>query len=170
MPLHQSSVSTYVPLIDMSPAEPDTILTAMVESQRLTTMQLYCIAVNMTWVYPDLFQNFISRLGGMHTLMSFAGSVGTLMADSGLENILQAAFGGVAKMSGKNFPQNMRALRLVAEELLRYIISTNLLMAYVIGLLQRSDTYLIFDRYYADSIKNATRSTRAVKKLADAIS
>ena len=129
--------AVYLPLIDMSPAEPDTILTAMVESQRLTTMtgqvctiftnyqQLYRIAVNMTWVYPDRFQNFIPRLGGMHTLMSFAGSVGTLMADSGFENILQAAFGGVAKMlSGKNFPQNMRALRLVAEELLRDIIST----------------------------------------------
>ena len=109
--------AVYLPLIDMSPAEPDTILTAMVESQRLTTrtgqvytiftndQQLYRIAVNMTWVYPDRFQNFIPRVGGMHTLMSFAGSVGTLMADSGLENILQAAFGGVAKMlSGKNFP------------------------------------------------------------------
>ncbi|KAG1685938.1 hypothetical protein GQR58_008886 [Nymphon striatum] len=33
----------------------------------------------------------------MHTLMSFAGSVGALMANSGLENILQTAFGGVAK-------------------------------------------------------------------------
>ena len=38
------------------------------------------------------------------------------------------------------------------------------LMAYVIGLLQRCDTYLIFDRYYADSIKNATRSARAGKE------
>ena len=36
-------------------------------------------------------------------------------------------------------------------------------MAYVIGLVQRSDTYLIFDRYYADSIKNATRSATAGK-------
>ena len=47
------------------------------------------------------------------------------MVDSGLEIILQAAFGGVAKMlSGKNFPQNMRELHLVTEELLRGIIST----------------------------------------------
>jgi hypothetical protein len=77
--------AVYLPLIDMSPAEPDTMLTAMVESQRLTNMtgqeytiftndqQLYRIAVNMTWVYPDRFQNFIPRLGGMHTLMSFVG-------------------------------------------------------------------------------------------------
>ena len=49
--------------------------------------------------------------------------VGTLMTDSGLEDILQTAFGGVAKMlSGKKFPQNIRALRMVVEELLRGII------------------------------------------------
>ena len=78
------------------PAEPNTILTTMVGSQRLTTMtglvytiftndhQLCCIAVNMTLVYPDRFQNFIPMLGGMQTLMRFAVSVGTLVADSGL--------------------------------------------------------------------------------------
>ena len=53
----------------------------------------------------------------------FQISVGTLMTDSGLEDILQTAFGGVAKMlSGKKFPQNIRALRMVVEELLRGII------------------------------------------------
>ena len=49
----------------------------------------------------------INRLGGMHTLMSFAGAVGTLM-------VLEATFVGVTKMlSGKKFPQNIRAMRLV---------------------------------------------------------
>jgi len=38
------------------------------------------------------------------------------------------------------------------------------LMAYVERLLQKSDTYLIFDRYYVDSIKNATRLARAGKE------
>ena len=32
----------------------------------------------------------------MHTLMNFAGAVGVLMSDTGLETILQAAFGGVS--------------------------------------------------------------------------
>ena len=79
------------PLLDMTPAEPDTMLTAMVEAQRLTNMtgqaytiftndqQLYRVVVNITWVYPDRFQNFIPQLGGMHTLMNFAGAVGILM-------------------------------------------------------------------------------------------
>ena len=45
------------------------------------------------------------------------------MSDTGLENILQAAFGGVSTMlSGKKFPQNIRALRLLTEELLREVI------------------------------------------------
>ena len=37
-------------------------------------------------------------------------------------------------------------------------------MAYLVGLLHKSDIYLIFDRYYADSIKNGTRPARAGKE------
>ena len=87
--------------------------------------QLYRIAVNITWVYSDVFLKFIPRLGGMHTLMSFVGAVGTLMADTGLQPIMEVAFGGVAKMlAGKKFPQNVRALRMVVQELLRDILTS----------------------------------------------
>ncbi|KAH3755284.1 hypothetical protein DPMN_189975 [Dreissena polymorpha] len=42
------------------------------------------------------------------------------MTTSGLEDILKAFFGGVIRMlTGKNFPQNVRALRMVAKEVLR---------------------------------------------------
>ena len=76
------------------------------------------------WVYPELSDDFVLRLGGMHTLMSFVGSVGALMGNSGLEEVLKAAFGGVTRMlTGKCFPQNTRALQMVAEELLQPIIS-----------------------------------------------
>ena len=126
--------TVYLPLIDMAPAEPTTMLTAMVEAQQLTNstgqvytiftndQQLYRIVVHITWVYNELFLNFIPRLGGMHTLMSFLGSIGTLMADTGLEPIMNAAFGGVPKML--TYPQNSRALRIVVEELLRGIITS----------------------------------------------
>ena len=65
----------------MSPADPDTMLTAMVEAQELTNScgqqvtfftideQLHKVAVDITWVYQDRFLNFIPRLGGMHLLM-----------------------------------------------------------------------------------------------------
>jgi hypothetical protein len=37
--------------------------------------------------------------------MSYVGSVGTLMVETGLDEILTAAFGGVAQMlSGKKYP------------------------------------------------------------------
>ena len=76
------------PILDMIPAEPDTMKTAMVEAQRLTLLtgkewtiftndqQLYQVAVNITWVDQSMFSIFVPRLGGMHMMMSF---VGTLM-------------------------------------------------------------------------------------------
>ena len=52
--------------------------------------------------------------------MSFVGAIGSLLAESGLSDILSEVFGGVPKMlSGKKFPQNVRALRMLAEEVLR---------------------------------------------------
>ena len=76
------------PLIDMTPADPDTVMTAMVQTQKLTKecgqeitiftndQQLYKVAVNVTWVYRERFSLLIPGLGGMHLLMSFIGSVG----------------------------------------------------------------------------------------------
>ena len=56
----------------------------------------------------------------MRMLMSFVGAVGYLMDGSGVEEILSSAFSGVTKMmSGKKYPQNVRALRILVEELLR---------------------------------------------------
>ena len=131
--LKPATKAVYRPLIDMTPSDPDTMLTAMIEAQRLThetgqvftiftaDQQLYRVVVEVTWVYPDLFHNFIPRLGGMHMLMSFVGAVGTLMSNTGLEEIMRAAFGGIQKMlAGKKFPQNCRALRMIVEELLHF--------------------------------------------------
>ena len=118
----------YIPLIDMVPSDPDTMMTAMYEAQKLTVkcgqtftlltadQQLYCVMVNVLWVHPELFPNFFPCLGGMHMLMSFVGCIGVLMANTGLEEVLKAAFGGAACMlTGKNFPQNVRALRMLCE-------------------------------------------------------
>ena len=43
--------------------------------------------------------------------MSFVGAVGSLMAGSGLEDILKCTFAGVSKLlSGRKFPENVRLL------------------------------------------------------------
>ena len=111
-------MAVYTPLIDLTSSDPITIMTVMIEAKRITNTtgqkhtiftcdhQLYKLLVNIEWVYPEIFPNFIPRLGGMYLLMS-GTLIGTLMANSGLEEILNKTFSGVKKMlSGKKFPMN----------------------------------------------------------------
>ncbi len=136
--LEPKTKAVYLPLIGMPPAHSDTIMTAMSKAQELTQeigenftlftadQQLYRVALEVQWMHPNLFPNLIPRLGGMHMLMSFVGAIGTLMVETGLAQILESVFGGVQKMlTGKKFPMNVRAMRLLAEELLRNVISKN---------------------------------------------
>ena len=56
----------------------------------------------------------------MHLLMNFIGCIGTLIANCGLGEILNKTFSRVEKiLSGKKFLMNLRALRMVVEELLQ---------------------------------------------------
>ena len=130
-----ATTCVHTQLIDMKPSDPDTMLTAMVEAERLVKstgqdivvftcdQQLYKVAVNITWTNPERFQKFVLRLGGMHFIMNFIGCVGTLMTYTGLSDVMECAYGGVPHMlTGKRFPQNFRALRMVVEELLRSMV------------------------------------------------
>ena len=57
------------------------------------------------------FTAFIPRLGGMHFLVSFIGTVGANAADSGLTEVLESTFSGVAKMlSGTKIPRTYEAV------------------------------------------------------------
>lgn len=122
----------YLPLIDMPPEHPSTMFTSMMKAQHICQkigqeyvlftcdQQFYRVALQVKWDNPDVLNNVYLRLGSMHLIMSYVGSVGTLMVEIGLDDILSAAFGGVTKMlSGKKYPQNVRTLRLLTEELLR---------------------------------------------------
>ena len=104
-----------MPLIDMTPSGPTTMRTGMTEAQKLTwecgqtftvftdDQQMYMVMVNVIWSYPEQLTTFIPRLGGMHFLMSFIGSIRSLMTNLGLEDILKAELGGVSYMlSGKH--------------------------------------------------------------------
>ena len=116
----------------MKPADPTTLKTSIMRAKKVCDdhgqsicvytcdEQLYHISLFVLFDQPDLFKNFFLRLGGMHLIMSYVGSIGTLMSGSGLEKILERVFGGVQKMlKGKKFPENVCALRLLTEELLR---------------------------------------------------
>ena len=57
----------------------------------------YRVLLQVLWDDPVLYKCVFPRLGGMHFLMSFIGCIGTLMANSGLADVLKSAFGGVEK-------------------------------------------------------------------------
>ena len=81
--------------------------------------QLYRITMDIIWNDPSRWTYFYPRIGGMHWLMSVAGSVGKLMKNSGLDMLTKTAFAGVEKMLiGKKFLINVRALRIGVVELL----------------------------------------------------
>lgn len=83
-------------------------------SQCLPVISSYIESL-LSWAYPEQFGDVILRLGEMHMLMSFIGSVEKLIAKSGLGEILESTFGVAKMLSGKKFPQ--KTLRLLVEEL-----------------------------------------------------
>ena len=119
------------PLIDATPSHPDTVLTALIFIERfckkygqsgvqlVADMQLYKVAVQIQWSDPLRWKHVVIRPGGMHALMSFIGCIGKLMQSSGLEELLGAAYRGVANMlNGKAWPKAVRGLRMVVVYLL----------------------------------------------------
>lgn len=120
--MKSKTTAIYLPLIDMPPAEYDTVLTSMLQIKRLSEatgqpftlftldQQHYRYAVEIQWALPEVFphSSFIVRLGGMHMLMSYIGAVGNLMRETGLADIMSSAFAGVHQMLiGKKFPMCM---------------------------------------------------------------
>ncbi|KAH3727505.1 hypothetical protein DPMN_053444 [Dreissena polymorpha] len=88
----------------MKTSEPDTIMTSLQKAKVLSSqygqnftvftgdLQLYRVEVNIIGAYPEQFQDVILCLGGIHILMSFIGSVGTRLTNSGLEELLESTF------------------------------------------------------------------------------
>ena len=126
----------YLPLIDSPPSNPSTMRVCMLRAKKVSEatgqeyviftadQQLYRVALHIQWTDQITFKNIYLRLGGMHILMSYVGCVGTLMENTGLTEVLSGPFGGVQKMlSGKKFPENVRALRMLVEELLRPVFT-----------------------------------------------
>ena len=128
----------YLPLINHTPSDPSTILTAMSKAMTISRnagqitlpftadMQLYQIDVSIIFNDPNRFKDVVPILGGMHFLECYISSIGTLGGPLGLHVLMSGAFGSVDSMlNGKKLPQNVRALRLVIEELLWPIFESN---------------------------------------------
>ena len=126
--LKRKTSIVYLSLIDKAPSDPATIMSAMLKARAVTEttgqeyvvftadQQLYRVSVHVMWENQVIFGNIYLRLGGMHLLMSYVGCIGSLMAGSGIVEVLSEAFGGVLKMlTGKKYPDNVRALRMLVE-------------------------------------------------------
>ena len=109
--------------IDHTPSEPSTMLTGMVDVEKVTNaasqkitvftadQQLYSVVLDIMWADCDRWVFFVPQLGGMHWLMSFIGRVGALMASSGLKEILSREFAGSDKMiQGKKIPYELKRI------------------------------------------------------------
>ena len=54
---------------------------------------------------------------------SFIGAIRTLIADSGLAELMSEVLGGISKMlSGENFSKNVRAMQMFVYEQIRQVI------------------------------------------------
>lgn len=70
--------AVYRPLVNLTPSDPTTTMTAMVEAKHLVSQtgqayavftadqQLYRVMINIIWAYPEMFDNFIPRLHGRY--------------------------------------------------------------------------------------------------------
>lgn len=129
------SAARYYPLINGKPAHHDTVNTALQQAMQITRdsnqdyvvmtadFQIYRIIVNIIFYQPELLTYIVALLGRMHMLMDFIAALGTLAKGCGLYEILRSTFGSVEKLlEGKKYPQNVRAIRLLAEELIRPIL------------------------------------------------
>ena len=103
------SAVTYLPFINMRASDPNTVPTSITRGFKVTRdsnqdilvlscdQQIYKIVVDITFHQPDLLTGIVVILGGMHFLVDCVTCIGTLMADSGLKEIMSTTFGSVDK-------------------------------------------------------------------------
>ena len=127
--------------------------------------------MNIIWNNPSRWTYFYPRIGGMHWLMSFVGSVGKLMKNSGLDMLMKTAFAGVEKMLiGKKFPMNIRALRIVVVELLRTLTDTDAIREDIISTFQAlSDTSQLAKHWIKKSNLSCVSNNDVLNKKANLV-
>ena len=119
----------FLPMIDLTPSDPTCVRSTLEyivdHASRYNTtavitfdQQLWCIAYMVIKTQPreSPLRQIILILGGFHTEMSFLGSIGSLMAGTGLKEVMSQVYaeGSVHHMlSGKAVARAVRAHLLV---------------------------------------------------------
>ena len=100
---HDKSRIEILPFVNQDPTNPNTIYSALFFAQKLCEQHglgacpvtfdqpLYIKAAEIVESSPDLSLIFV-RLGGFHLLMSYMGSVGYIMAGTGLDSLWETVY------------------------------------------------------------------------------
>jgi len=99
------------------------------QTYTLVTMDLAAakIAYDVKWSDPDVYNNVIINLGAFHTMCSYMGSLGKMMAGSGFEElVIEAgicASGSIDRvMSGKHYNRAMRVHVIMVDAVERLLL------------------------------------------------
>ena len=130
----------YLPMIDMYPGNKACILSTLNFLSNMAIRHhvppvitfdqpLYWKAAEIISAAPENshLKGIVLRLGTFHTFMNLLGAIGTLMAGTGLKNILELVYGEnavVHMMSGKSVQRAFRGHLLVSKCLHRIIVAS----------------------------------------------
>lgn len=124
----------YLPLWDSSPTELSTVYTVMQSLQDITRhlgqlnavvtfdQAVYRLAKEIQWKRPEQFSDMVVRMGGFHIVLNYLGTIGKMIGDAGINELLvdanmysEATVGAILK--GKNYNRSIRAHKLLREAL-----------------------------------------------------
>lgn len=93
---------TFLPIVDLNPSNETCIYSTLlyIENQALQLgIPVPCVTFDQPlWIkaikiIKSKLLKIVCRLGGFHTMISFVGSIGSVMKGSGLEEALETAYG-----------------------------------------------------------------------------
>ena len=124
----------FLPIIDLSPSDETCIYSTLLYNQSQAeqlSIPTACITFDQPlWIkaveiITERSLRIVCRLGGFHTIMSFLGSIGSLMKGSGLEEALEQVYGPNAvahMMTGKVVSRALRGHFLVESALVNKLM------------------------------------------------
>lgn len=133
------TVTSFLPMIDLNPTSYSCVYTTLMficnEAKRLNVETPIVTFDQCLWIkamevicidHKGEFDNLVIRLGGFHTLMSFLGAIGGLMAGSGLEEALQTVYAENSvphMLKGKAYSRALRGHFLISSALTALIVA-----------------------------------------------
>ncbi|XP_061840899.1 uncharacterized protein [Nerophis lumbriciformis] len=128
----QSTQIDFLPVIDGDPNDHNTIFTTLKECIRLSAVKVTIVTFDLLiWLKAvDIIKQanlpIIPRLGGFHLLKFYLGSIGNIMEDSGLLELIQLIYPGSTAAShildGGCFDKAIRAHLLISAAMYQHIM------------------------------------------------